>query len=68
VDYSPYMPVDTVDETASYTEMQGPSSSVNQMAGKAGINANPTKALVAVWFLALALYWLIGWVFRGQRS
>lgn len=66
--YSPYMPVDTVDETASYTEMQGPSSSVNQMAGKAGINANPTKALVAVWFLALALYWLIGWVFRGQRS
>ena len=68
MDYSPYMPVDTVDETASYTEMQGPSSSVNQMAGKAGINANPTKALVAVWFLALALYWLIGWVFRGQRS
>lgn len=66
--YSPYMPVDQVDETASYTEMQGPSSSVNELAGRAGINANPTKALVALWFVALAAYFAIGWLFRGQRS
>lgn len=66
--YSPYMPVDTVDETADYTEMQGPSSMINQMGGKASWANSPTKCLVGLWFLVLALYWFVGWFFRGQRS
>ena len=64
----PYMPVDTVDETASFTDMQGPSSRVNQLAGASTWSSSPTKALIALWALAMALYWLVGWFFRGQRS
>lgn len=64
----PYMPVDTVDETASYTDMQGPSSRVNQLAGKATWTSSPTKALIALWALCMLLYWGMGWFFRGTRS
>lgn len=67
-DYSPYMPVDTVDETADYTEMQGPSSRINQLAGQSTWMSSPTKSLVGLWLLALGIYWLGGWFFRGQRS
>jgi hypothetical protein len=66
--FDPYMPTDTVDETASYTDMQGPSSSINQLAGKATWSSSPTKSLIGLWLLALGLYWLIGWLFKGQRS
>lgn len=66
--YEPYMPTDTVDETASYTEMQGPSSAVNQLAGKPTWLSSPTKSLIALWILAVAAYWFVGWFFRGQRA
>lgn len=66
--FSPYMPVDTVDETADYTDMQGPSSSVNQLGGKASMMNSPTKSLIGLWLLALLAYWFCGWFFRGQRS
>lgn len=61
-------PVDTVDETADYTDMQGPSSSVNQLAGRMGFAQTPTGSLVLLWLVALAAYWGIGYFFRGQRS
>lgn len=64
----PYMPVDTVDETAAYTDMQGPSSTVNQLAGRASWASSPTKALIGLWILCMALYWGMGWLFRGQRG
>lgn len=60
--------VDTVDDGASVDEMQGPSSTVNQLAGRASWSASPTKSLVVLWFVALALLWLIGYVVRGRRS
>lgn len=66
--YSPYMPVDTVDDTADMTDMQGPSSTVNQLGGKASWANSPTKCLIALWGLALGLYWFMGWFFRGHRS
>lgn len=66
--FDPYMPVDSVDETASYTDMQGPSSARNQLGGKSTILTSPTKALVGLWFFVLAVYWLVGWFFHGQRS
>lgn len=63
-----YMPVDTVDDTAAHTEMQGPSSSLNEMAGRQPWSMSPTKSLLGLWFFALALYMFSGWFFRGQRS
>lgn len=66
--FDPYTPVDTVDERASYDEMQGPSSGVNQLAGAKTWLSSPTKSLVLLWFAALGMYWLVGYVFRGQRA
>lgn len=66
--FSPYMPVDTVDDTADMTEMQGPSSGINQLAGRASWASSPTKCLIGLWVLVLALYWGLGWFFKGQRS
>lgn len=66
--FDPYMPVDTVDETASYTDMQGPSSRLNQMAGRSTWASSPTKSLILMWVAAMGLYWFIGWFFRGQRA
>lgn len=65
---SPYMPVDQVDESAAATDMQGPSSTVNQLAGRASMLSSPAKSLFGLWLAALLLYWLVGWFFRGQRS
>lgn len=59
---------DTVDETAQMSDMQGPSSGVNQLAGRTPFMGTPTKSLVALWFAALAAYWFLGWFFRGQRK
>ena len=64
----PYMTTQTVDETASMTDMQGPSSSVNQLAGAATWTSSPTKALIGLWVLCMAAYWMMGWLFRGQRG
>lgn len=66
--YPAYMPVQSVDETANYTEMQGPSSSVNELAARESWSNSPTKSLIGLWLLALGLYWLAGFLFRGARS
>jgi hypothetical protein len=63
-----YMTTDTVDEAATATEMQGPSSSINQYAGRATFFSSPTKTLVTLWFVALGAYWFMGWFFRGTRA
>lgn len=63
-----YMPVDTVDDTASHTEMMGPSSVINQVNGMPGWSNSPTKSLVLLWFFVLGLYWFVGWFFKGQRK
>jgi hypothetical protein len=62
------MPVQTVDETAAYTEMQGPSSGVNQLAGRGTLWTSPTKSLIALWVFVLILYWLLGALFRRFRA
>lgn len=64
----PYMPVNTVDETAQMTDMQGPSSHVNQLAGASTWTSSPTKALIGLWVLSMIGYWIMGWLFRGQRG
>lgn len=66
--YAAYQPVDTVDETAGFTDMQGQASAMNMMAGRGTWSQSPTKALVVLWFVVLALYWFLGWFFRGQRK
>ena len=66
--YSPYMPVDQVDEGAQLTEMQGPSSTVNQLAGRVSFLSTPTGGLIGLWFVVLLVYWFVGWFFRGARN
>jgi hypothetical protein len=58
----------TVDETATATEMQGPSSTVNEVAGKQGMKSSPTKSLIVLWVIALGLYWLFGAMFRRHLA
>lgn len=67
--YSPYdMPVDEVDDRAMMDGMQGPSSTVNQLAGRLPWSADPARCLVVLWFVVLFAYWAIGMFFRGQRK
>ena len=66
--YDSYLPMDQVDDTASYTEMQGPSSGINQLTGPRSWLNSPTKALTVLWGVILGLYWLVGFIFRGSRS
>lgn len=57
-----------IDESMTGAEMQGPSSTVNQMSGRKTWASSPTKAMVGLWFAVLALYWLLGWLFKGARG
>ena len=60
-----YMPIQTVDEVADYTDMQGGASQMNEAAANKGSWRNsPTKSLVALWVFAMILYWLTGFFFR----
>ena len=60
-----YLPVNTVDEVADVTDMMGQASQLNQAgANKRTIKNSPTKALVMLWVLALALYTLLSYYFR----
>ena len=64
-----YMPVDTVNEVADYTDMQGQASEMNaQMAAKGSWRQSPTKSLVALWFFVVLLYWLLGYFFRRHLA
>jgi hypothetical protein len=63
------MPTDTVDETASHTGMMGGASAMNQTAGsRVSILSSPTKSLLVLWFVVLAVYWFVGWFFKSARS
>lgn len=61
-DFMVYQVTDAADN-----EMQGPSSSVNQRAGKVPWNTSAAKSLALLWFVALGLYWLLGSLFRGVK-
>lgn len=62
-----YMPVQTVDDTADMTDMQGAGTTAN-MAGRPTWLTSPTKSLIALWFVVLIVYWLVGIFFHGQRA
>jgi len=62
------MPVETVDETAMYTDMQGQASLLNVQAGKETWRQSPAKSLMVLWFTTLVVYWLIAYVFRSRLS
>lgn len=57
---------DESDSLSMGAEMQGPSSSVNQMVGKGSWTSSPTRSLVLLWFAVLFVYWMLGWLFRGK--
>lgn len=63
-----YHPYEQVDELASVTDMTGDASAKNQRAGAPGWFQDPTRGLVLLWVIVLALYWLIGYAFRGVRA
>lgn len=63
-----YMPADTVDEQASDTGMSGTASIMNQAGGGMFSFATPSGGLVMLWFIALGLYWGMGYMFRRNRG
>lgn len=64
-----YMPTDVVDETAANTGMMSGGATVaNQTAGRPSLISSPTKSLLALWFVVLAVYWFVGWFFKGGRA
>lgn len=56
--------VTEVDETASVTDMMGASSASN--IGNS-LRVSPARSLVILWFVVLAAYWFLGYVFKGAR-
>jgi hypothetical protein len=56
--------VTEVDETASVTEMMGASSASN--IGRS-LRISPARSLVVLWFVVLAAYWFLGYVFKSAR-
>lgn len=64
-----FMMTDTSsDDTASSDDMTGPVSAANQASGKGAAKGTPVRALVMLWFGALALYWGLAYLFRRQLS
>jgi hypothetical protein len=59
---------DTVDETADVTDMSGAATVANQAAGRSLFGGSPARSMVALWFFVLAVYWALGYFFKGQRS
>lgn len=56
-----------VDESMTAADMQGPSSRVNQVAGRTTWTASAAKSLAVLWFFLLGLYFVLGYLFRGKR-
>lgn len=52
-------------DVADVNDHAGPATIVNSMG--AGAGPSPTRALVVLWFICLALYWGLGYVFRRYR-
>lgn len=65
--FAEYRPNEQVDELASHTDMMGDQSEKNFSTADKWFY-DPTKSLVAIWVIALVLYWSIGYLFRGARS
>jgi hypothetical protein len=65
--FDAYRPAEQVDEMANATDMMGDQSEKNLSTADKWFY-DPTKSLIAIWIVALALYWLIGYLFRGARS
>lgn len=66
--FDTYRPTETVDELATATDMMGPESYANQKSAAAEWWHDPTKSLIALWVIALLLYWAMGYFFRGVRA
>lgn len=63
-----YNSVETVDEVAEYTDMQGQASQLNgAKAAKGEWKSNPAKQLVLMWVAVFALYTFVGYFFRAHR-
>jgi hypothetical protein len=60
------MPMETVDESADYTDMMGQASVMNQAGAPSSLRTNPTKALIAFWVFLVLFYALFGYLFRGR--
>jgi hypothetical protein len=54
-----------VDETAQATDMMGASSHMNQISSW---RTSPARSLVILWFFVLAVYWFLGYFFKGARK
>ncbi len=55
----------TVDDTAGMdTGMMGVSTATNQSSSQ---RIAPSRSLVMLWFACLIAYWLLGYIFKGQR-
>jgi hypothetical protein len=63
-----WRPSEQVDELASVTYMTGDASLANQADAARGWWHDPTKSLIALWVVVLALYWILGYLFRGARA
>lgn len=59
-----YMPVETVDEVADYTDMQGQASMMNHRGQGPSWKNDPTRSLVWLWVVVVITYWLTGFFFR----
>ena len=56
--------IDTVDEVADYTDMQGAASTANHNSQPGEWRSNPTKMLIILWVLCILLYALLMGFFR----
>jgi hypothetical protein len=56
--------VHEVDETAQVTDMMGGASQQNI---SNGLRTSPARSLVILWFIVLAVYWFLGYFFKGAR-
>ena len=60
--------MDTVDEVADYTSMQGAASAANHNSQPGEWRSNPTKMLIVVWVVAVLLFaFLMGFFRRFLR-
>lgn len=57
-------PMETVDEVADYTDMQGAASSANHASQKAEWRSNPGKMLIVFWAVCVVLYLFLMGFFR----
>jgi hypothetical protein len=63
-DFDQTFAVHEVDETAQVTDMMGDASQKNIANG---LRPSPSRSLVYLWFFVLAVYWFLGYFFKGSR-